>query len=165
MNDVPRFHRWVKASFATTRYERFMPVTVQGLGRLDKDLFKQDKKLLAGLDLYQDGGDPGAISYHLTLSYLWVLGVYEVLRSINQSCRNSGNKDDQIDSVLRKYERLRIPLAKFEPAKKHKDTDSKIAYPSINPQVGIAWQLGDDFHVSRADLSDSFLELLERKVL
>ena len=163
MNDEPRFDRWVRASFATAQYEKFMPVTVQGLGRLDHDLFGQDKLVLAGAGPFAPDGDLGALSYHITLSYLWVLGAYEVLRAINQRSKESGHSDQEVLQVLRQYERLRMPLAKFEPANRHKHTDSKIAYPALNPEHGVAWEVAANVFISRGALSGELLALLESK--
>jgi len=163
MNDEPRFHRWVRASFVTAQYEEFMPVTVQGLGRLDQDLFEQDELILAGGGAFAPEGDLGALSYHITLSYLWVLGAYEILRVINQRDMQSGHSDQEVLKVLRNFERLRMPLAKFEAARRHRHTDSKIAYPVLNSEHGVAWELADSVFISRGVLSGEFLALLESK--
>lgn len=163
MNDEPRFHRWVRASFVTAQYEKFMPVTVQGLGRLDQDLFEQDKLVLAGGGAFAPEGDLGALSYHVTLSYLWVLGAYEVLRAINQRGMESGHADQEVLKVLRQFERLRMPLAKFEAARRHRPTDSKIAYPALNSDHGVAWEVAENVFISRGVLSGEFLALLEAK--
>lgn len=163
MSDEPRFHRWVRASFATALYEEFMPVKVQGLGRLDQDLFEQDKLILAGAGAYAPERDLGALSYHITLSYLWVLGAYEVLRAINQRCIESGRSDQEVLQVLRQFERLRMPLAKFEAANRHRDTDSKIAYPALNSEHGVAWEVAENVFISRGVLSGALLALLENK--
>lgn len=156
-----RFGRWVKASYATAQYERFMPVTIQGLGKLDQDLVIQDRLLIAGLGPFALDGDPMELSRHLTLSYLWVLGAYEVLRAINQQCKESHGASPAVLHVLRQFERLRMPLAKFEPAYRHRNTDSKIAYPALNSEYGIAWEVAPDVFIPRGALSDELLALLE----
>jgi hypothetical protein len=56
-------------------------------------------------------------------------------------------------------ERLRIPLAKMESARKH-PTDNPIAYPAISREFGIAWQIAADVFISRRELSDKLLRLV-----
>ena len=105
--------------------------------------------------------DLGALSYHITLSYLWVLGAYEIIRSIRQRNKKAGLNDEKLTSLLRKFERLRMPLAKFEPANRHKRTDSEIAYPALNDLHGITWQISEEVFISRGELANEFLSLLE----
>lgn len=163
MNPSPRLHRWVSASFAAAPDERYMPVTIQGLGRLDHDLYAFDRQLLSATGVLHSDGDEGALSYHITLSYLWVLGAYEVIRAMKQR-KWGANKDDQaLVHLLRKYERIRMPLAKFEPARRHENTDSKIAYPVLNSEHGVGWQVAPEVFISRGELSDAFLSWLESR--
>lgn len=167
MIESDRFHRWVNASFVTARFENFMPITVQGLGRLDHDLVTGDARFLA-LSEEQCASETEslALNYRITLSYLWVLGAYEVVRTIDQRCREqdpslASATSKAILALKRQFERLRIPLAKFEPANRHRETDSKVAYPALNLDYGIAWQVVADTFIPRKVLSDSFLEFLE----
>ena len=161
MSSLPRFHRWISASYTAAKYETFMVVSIQGLGRLDHDLYEQDKLISENPEAFSLGGDLGALSYHTTMSYLWVLGAYEVIRSIRQRIKESGAQDEALTTLLRKFERLRMPLAKFEAATKHKESDSRIAYPAINLRHGIAWQVSESTFISRGELANEFLALLE----
>ena len=96
-----------------------------------------------------------------TLSYLWVLGAYEVVRTMHERAVAANDAmAGKIGNVKHRFERVRIPLAKMEPARRHKDTDSPIAYPAIHRDLGIAWQLTADEFVTRRELSDAMLELL-----
>lgn len=161
MSSLPRLHRWVNASHTAAKYETFMVISIQGLGRLDHDLYEQDKLISENPEALSLGGDLGALSYHITMSYLWVLGAYEVLRSIRQRIKESGSQDEALTTLLRKFERLRMPLAKFEAATRHKETDSRIACPALNSQHGIAWQVSESTFISRGELANEFLALLE----
>jgi hypothetical protein len=160
MGGNSRFERWVKASFVTARYESFMPATVQGLGQIDHMLYAEDQRLVSQAP---ENAEPSALTLHITLSHLWVLGAYEVLRTMHQRCREGSGVDESVRDLLRKFERLRVPLAKFEPAGRHRATDTKIAYPALNTQHGVAWQVADDVFIPRGQLSEEFLSLLERK--
>ena len=57
-----------------------------------------------------------------------------------------------------RMERLRVPLAKMGAAKRH-PTDNPIAYPAIDLELGIAWQVAKDTLISRHELPDALLEL------
>lgn len=165
--DVARYTRWVFASHPLGKVEAVLVDYAQGLGRLDSQLIVEEK---AFLDLSATGRATLEESIKFTdrlfISQLWVLGAYEVVRTLCQWCNEApdvfGAEANQKIKVLKeKFERLRIPLAKLEAAKKHKQTDSPIAIPCIHNELGIAWQLSENIFISRIDLSDSFLNLLE----
>lgn len=158
-----RLYRWVPASYAVACYEKYMPVTIQGLGRLDQDLHIYDQQLLAQAGSHSHGEPDGSLSYHITLSYLWILGAYEVVRTIRQRIKEAGETDSALNNLLRKFERVRIPLAKFEAARNHQKTDASTAYPVLNSLYGIGWQVSRDDFITRGELSDAFLLWLESK--
>jgi len=163
MIQKPRFERWISASFATAQYQVFLPVTVQGLGFLDEELFQKDRLITQGIG---SGTTPEAtlsFNRHLTVSYLWVLGAYEVIRTIKVRCKESKCPDPEVDRVYENFRRLRVPLAKLEAARGYKTTDAPIAYPALNSQYGIAWQIAEDVFIPRGSLSDDLLALLESK--
>jgi len=144
-----------------------MPITIQGLGRLDHDLVVGDARFLClSEERRATENESLALNYRITLSYLWVLGAYEVVRTIDQRCRENASaishETSKSASALKiKFERLRILLAKFEPAKRHRETDSKVAYPALNLDYGIAWLVEADTFISRKMLSDELLTFLE----
>ena len=160
--DTERNKRWVNVSHKLADFDQFLVVTAQGLGKLDSKLLKEDELLVRQEITSSPFGD---LSDHITMSYLWVLGAYEVVRSLDQRAREEANylsgQKESLKQLKWRFERLRIPLAKFEAAKKHSDTDSHIAYPSLNTQLGIAWQVSQDTWITRRELSDSMLELFE----
>lgn len=162
-----RFERWLKVSIGLARFDPFIPNLVQSLGKMDATLCEMDVSLV---EKYKQGGnaneDYELIQGHLTHSYLWVLGSYEVIRTLTQSIKENKSDDpaevlERFQNAKKRFARLRIPLAKFEAAKAHNKTDYKIAYPGFDYQVGIAWQVSDDVVISRQELSDLFLETLE----
>ncbi len=174
-----RFLRWVEASRALERIEPIMPLIAQELGQLDVELI-QDTQLL--IDLAAKSLSNASISREerayqaitadvifkdqLTLSYLWVLGAYELVRVIYLRCRDNpllpgSGLNAQITAAKHAFERLRIPLAKLESSRRHRDTDSPIAWPAIHREFGVSWLVAKGVLVSRKELSDSFLDLLE----
>lgn len=162
-----RFERWLKVSIGLARFDPFLPSLVQSLGKMDATLCETDVSLV---EKYRQGGnaneDYEMIQGHLTHSYLWILGSYEVIRTLTQSIKENKSDDpaevlERFQNAKKRFARLRIPLAKFEVAKAHNKTDFKIAYPGFAYQIGIAWQVSDDVVISRQELSDLFLETLE----
>lgn len=166
MIDQPRYAEWVRLSHRTARFEKFMVVTVQGLGKFDAKLIARDAEYLC---LSEKEREEFAVSLELTDrftdSYLWVLGAYEIIRAIDQRCRTDSSLVENsvpIRDAKHSFERVRIPLAKFEAARRFSDTDSTIAYPILSRDYGIAWQVADDVFISRRELSECFIELLRK---
>lgn len=149
------------------RFEPHLMPLVQQIGRLDVELMLAD---LEWVRIVRDekasiaSGD--ALQGHITQSYLWVLGAYELVRTLTQRMKEgsepvSKNVIDSFQSAKRRFTRLRIPLAKMEPASAHAAEDSHIAYPGVHQDYGVTWQLGPTTLISRRELSDSLLEALE----
>jgi hypothetical protein len=94
---------------------------------------------------------------------LWILGAYEVVRTLDQRARNRSLFDSQnrerIQSLKRRINRLRVPLAKLEPAGSNPD-DDPVPLPAYSEDHGVAWKLQDDLYLSRRELADSFLQVL-----
>lgn len=160
-----RTKRWVTASFGIAQFEHYLPVVIQSLGRLDVQLLARDEKLLAGLQ-NQSETEILNLNDSLTFSYLWVLGSYEVIRTICQRIQESPTSipskvATSFQALKTEIARLRMPLAKLEAAKAHRETDSSIAYPTITEGHGISWQLNKSTIITRYSLSESFLNALE----
>ncbi|WP_240995661.1 hypothetical protein [Pseudomonas viridiflava] len=68
---------------------------------------------------------------------------------------------ERINAARDRFGRVRIPLAKFEASPKYKTIDDHIAYPGLDLEYGIVWQLNQSEVISRQELSDVFLEVLE----
>ena len=166
-----RFLRWVNASHSLggqAMGEQLLVVAVQGLGRLDCELIAGDAlPLIPPRDRREAEIQGLQLQRRITLSYLWVLGAYELIRTL---ASNLTQRDPPVTpEILRSVRdardsisRLRVPLAKTEAAKAHRATDWSFAYPAVQPGRGIAWQIGPSTFVSRRDLSDLLLDTLER---
>jgi hypothetical protein len=75
--------KWIKLSQNLSSFENFLMVSVQGLGRLSLQLDEIDKKIVQDL---KNGKNPTIessliLTNAFTLSYLWVLGAYEAIRT------------------------------------------------------------------------------------
>jgi hypothetical protein len=161
---------WITGVNRAAQFEKHMIVAVQGLGALDRELTVFDRFLVSNIDAIYAYPDEQAVAHavqltrHLTLSYLWVLGAYEVIRSIDQRFFAADRKaldTYEIRVAKHRFSRLRIPLAKYE-AEGRSPGDSPIAYPVLNLQHGAAWQIAEDAVISREELGEVFLAMLER---
>ncbi|WP_159870820.1 MULTISPECIES: hypothetical protein [unclassified Raoultella] len=159
--DVERHKRWIMASFGMMKFNQWAMITVQGLGALDARLIKDDEGVVSTghpNNPFQDLGD------HIFISQLWVMGTYELIRTMSQDARKDASQLRpflcEINTLKNKINRLRIPLAKME-ASERNHNDSPIATPGYNIKDGISWQLNYDFWITRKELSDETLTLLE----
>ncbi len=67
-----------------------MVIVVQGLGRLDVSLREGDRLFLASFEENRNSVvESWKLSERFTLSYLWVLGAYELVRAICQRIREN----------------------------------------------------------------------------
>jgi len=165
--DDERFNRWVYSSFALGHVVQYMVPLVQGLGKLDSKLVYEDGEYLKLA--HEDRKHPDVtseVSERLTISYLWVLGAYEIIRTLDQRLREDPslakeNFRTRVNELKRRYARLRIPLAKLEPSREYQDVDGPIALPAMHTELGISWQISKSTYINRRELSDEFLLFLE----
>src|SRR5215467_12595649 len=115
-----RLQRWIDASFATGAVESFMVPLVQGLGRFDCRLIREDARFSA-LNREQSSSldESTRLSDRFTLSYFWVLAAYELVRTLDQRWRIGATTmpdefASRIAALTRRMERLRIPILKME---------------------------------------------------
>jgi hypothetical protein len=170
VNADERNERWLKVSIGLMRFEEHMMPLVQQLGRLDVRLIQADEtwpdRFFRAKLSYEDST---ALHEHITLSYLWVLGAYEFIRTLfDRVATDEAEKTPQeVRNILLEakhlFARVRMPLAKMEAASKFASEDNAIAYPGMKQGTGVAWQLNPNTVVTRQELSDVLLEALERR--
>lgn len=166
MEQELRVNRWIRASWAAQQFNVFMVFTLNGLGKLDQNLILDDERLVPTLITSNSDDVDMEFTYHLMLSGLWVLGSYEVVRSMEQKTRSevllAQDLRDALVNLKYDFERVRIPLAKFEPPKRYKATDTGVAYPGVNTESrSVTWEVSKNVWISRRELSDKLLSLLE----
>ncbi|MGB6603011.1 MAG: hypothetical protein WBE65_01765 [Steroidobacteraceae bacterium] len=172
LNPEERAERWLKVSIGLARFEeRMWPLLLQ-LGRIDVRLIQADE---TWSDRFLDGGlsgeDGANLHEHITLSFLWVLGAYEFVRTLCARVKTDAieKTPEEVRNVLlqvkHRFARVRIPLAKMEPASAFAGEDWPIAYPGLKRGVGVAWQLNPSTAITRRELSDVLLEALELRRL
>jgi hypothetical protein len=171
MDQVDRGQKWMLAAAGIGRTPHFAVMVIQGLGRLDIQLLREARDLNARLNSMPAA--PEVADYvarqdllegHLTLSYLWALGGYEVIRTIDQKAREgeldvSEEVRAEINAAKLLFERVRIPLAKMEPARRHKTTDAPFPAPELGAH-GVSWEVAPGVVITRDELSDALLNAL-----
>jgi hypothetical protein len=140
-----------------------MIAPTQDLGRFDYELMELDRQIAVG------GGEGILLALQenprrFGLSRLWVLGAYELVRCLDSHIQRSPRHETvrgDARALKRQFERLRMPLAKFETARNFPD-DWPIAYPGYEPQTSaVAWQVGENTFIQRNALSEDLLAFLE----
>lgn len=164
------YMRELRWQLATTAVHAIKPELVFLLGtlaRLDERLCLLDQKHAEMARAPRDAKlrDVPALLDAFGEAYLWVLGSYEAIRTLDQALREMGTTASQrwsaLNALKRKFERLRVPLAKVEPARRHASTDFAFPKPGLSDEHGIAWAIAQGVWVSRAELSDEFLATFE----
>lgn len=154
-------------SHRAAHFETFIVIAIQGLGKVDAQLTARDA---AFLKLPQGRRESievsGDLTERFTSSYLWVLGAYEIIRTLDQRCREDPSLvSEETARIIRdakhKFERVRMPLAKFKPARRFKETDTAVAFPALHREHGIAWCVADNVVVARKELSDCFMTVMQ----
>jgi len=168
MFDDERFTRWRRASHGLHLIESELVHTVQALGRIDADLFPRDVRYK---EIREDNNGTNdewreMAEHAVPMGYLWVLGTYEVIRTLDQMFRRGKDKFAAqqhlgTEALKIQFERVRIPLAKLEPAMRFKDTDDRFASPALILGRGLGWTVSKNVAIARGELSTQFLEFLE----
>lgn len=166
MLDQPRYAKWVNVSHGLDHILPDAATVIQGLGKLDAKLVHEDE-VFRGLTAEVRGSfeESLKLTERFTLSYLWVLGTYEVVRA---ACARVDKNLNMLPKSLAKrlktakleFARLRMPLAKFEAASSHR-TDFPVGRPAMHRELGISWRIASRTFISRRKLSDRWLTLLE----
>ena len=165
--DEGRYSRWRHASYGLYQIEPELVQTVQTLGRIDSDLFARDGRYR---EIRETGNGTAEewremAEHSAPMSYLWVLGTYEVVRTLDEMFRDVEKYPAQqplgSKQLKHVFERVRIPLAKLKPANRYRDTDNRFAAPALILGRGLGWTIADGVSIARGELSTQFLEFLE----
>jgi hypothetical protein len=157
-----RWSKWVSASMAWGRNDPDgVTVTrLQGLGILDAELYdinryEVEKRQNGLLTVYD----------HANIkSYLWVLGVYEFFRMMDDKIRKNpaianAKATQAISETKKVFARLRVPLAKLEESHKYKGKDYAVPKLGANEEQ-LAWQINDSEIIYYRGLSDLAIDTL-----
>ncbi|MBU1252522.1 MAG: hypothetical protein KJ905_00700 [Nanoarchaeota archaeon] len=161
-----RHSEWIKNSIGLMYIEMLLVGNAQGLGILDVELIEEFPKLKINSQL---DGDRLRKLRHVTISELWVMGTYELIRLINEINKKRNflneNSKEKLKKNLTIFTEVRTPLTKFQKQGKEKRLYSKIATKNLfYSDKGVGWNFYDGKKKEvfyRKDLGDLFLELLK----
>jgi hypothetical protein len=157
MTIAARYQRWVQSSYNASKYELDFLITVRELGRIDIALLRKDEKIMSTAAVATQKLDS-----HRTMSYFWTLGANDVVRTIQHRLGSNSVPPvcyAMVDNVKKIFEKISIPL---NAAKQQEACSIKIAYPIIHERHGTGWYVPEEGIVTRKELSDSLLAMLEQ---
>ena len=163
-----RIWRWQLVMIALNSIEPNLEFLLGTLAKLDEELYLRDQrhKVMAKDPSNRKLAEWADVQDAIGRSYLWVLGAYEAIRTLDQRFREMKSaalgRHRATNTLKHLFERLRVPLAKLEPSKRHIATDYSFPVPGIDNERGIAWEVSKGVVISRSQLSDEFLAILER---
>jgi hypothetical protein len=142
--------------------------SLTGLGRLDCALRSADIPYYKFINGGAKVGEPADVLIDFPcLSGLWILGMYEGLRTLSQKL----TKDSQlgkahpatvdVNLLKLKFARVRMPLAKFEAASKF-PTDHNYLSQSIGGPNRWGWVVADKTVIYRNELADDVLQIFDK---
>lgn len=158
-----RLKEWNELSYNLFDYSMYLSVYTQGLGQLDCELIALDqfmyendnKNIMDNIFNGKLGNEhhKKGVKLH-TLSNLWVLGVFEIVRIIGGCI-----KSDIVQETKKMFAEIRTPLAKLQAMGKK---DAQIAEPEwYFESKGFSWKISSDEKIYRIDLSNAYLEMLK----
>jgi hypothetical protein len=162
-----RQSRWLKASTAALLIKPEIHGIVRMLGKIDVKLHEEDIRYCAlPSDISSITSDQwNNMHDSIALSHLWILGAYELVRTLNQTLATATTSSKEVtDKCLRlkhEFERIRMPLAKLETPKHHHQTDYGVAYAAFDKTYGQGWMVSENDFITRDQLGRGLLEFLE----
>ena len=168
--DMARYHTWVTRSFRWIRdpaRDGGLPHHIQLLGLADAKLrgIRHNDLVDAQGEWATDANDIPLRDHVMIQGHLWVVGVYEFIRMLDERLRRDPSlaTDASVTAITATkwvFARLRVPLAKPEAEQRHAKHDYPVPLPGRGPH-GIGWHLNDSLIVYQEELSDAFMVMLE----
>jgi len=164
-----RYTEWIDNSDGLRYVDLLLIGNAQGLGILDVELIQEFPKIRIDSQLEEDRQKK---LRHITLSELWVMGAYELIRLIDNIIQNdkdtfSRETKQKLKDKLSIFTQVRIPLVKFKQRGKN-ELYSGITVPKFDLVNGLGWKIHysnkskiETKEVLRKDLGDDLLELLK----
>ncbi|NWA10209.1 hypothetical protein [Pseudomonas gingeri] len=159
--DDSRYQKWMMPLIYVQGFDMWFYEILNGLARMDAKLVAEDHWMTS----FPEGasrGDSDREKDHYTHSYLWVLGAYELIRTIWQQLNEGKHPHAKtFRKLVEDFEKVRMPLAKLESPRKFKG-NLPIARVAIARPEGVCWILSNKLVVSRIELSDLLIEALNK---
>ncbi|KVF67065.1 hypothetical protein WJ15_05125 [Burkholderia cepacia] len=159
--DKERLAQWGIPMILVQNVNKWMYEVLKGLARLDAKLVEEDR-WVARLPEHSQRTveDYDRLNDHFTMSQLWVMGAYELIRTFRQQLdKNEHPQLAMYRALVANFAKVRVPLAKLEAAKKFKGGHS-IARPGFAVGKGVGWVVSDDEFIRREELADELIHCL-----
>ena len=160
--------RWLVGAYKLAAHHGGFAHSLTGLGRLDCALRSADLPYYNFITGGAKVGEPvDVLTDFPCLSGLWIMGMYEGLRTLSQKLRNDARLAkahaavDDVNLLKLKFARVRVPLAKFEAASKF-PTDHDYLSQSVGGPAGWGWVVADRTVIYRNELADEVLRLFDK---
>lgn len=163
--DIDRHNQWVEISseikqFVNKDISLLAVMRIQSLGKLDSKIIHEESiitKTGKPSDLFGD------MSWFISLTDLWTMGSYELIRTLNAIINPNRSNGDYMNKALHElkneFENIRVPLAKFEPPKNRRNNAQiTMLWPAFIPNSGFGWCVSEQDIVKRVDLSNSMIK-------
>ena len=164
-----RISEWVEGSIGLRFIDMLLIGNTQGLGLLDSELIQEFPGIKEDLKSEEDRLKK---LRHITLSELWVMGAYELIRTIDEMA--SKRKEDlgvkiitKIKETLTKFTEIRVPLTKFQKSGQKELFSGLASKCEFDEKKGLGWKIIFSYKKKfetkvfyRKDLADELLELL-----
>jgi len=165
--DESRYLEWVRASRWLAHVHPMLVDLANGLGILDVRLIAKDARLQELFPTSTGRVEMPLELEHRVLSLLWLLGAYELIRTLSQRLREKPGARAleavrALVPVKLTLERLRMPLAKLEKARRGEESDFSMAFPVLDGAKGMGWVISPTGHIPRRKVADDLLEGLSR---
>lgn len=163
-----RYDAWMEDCAGLMSMEFLLLGNLQGLGILDIELIEEYPLVKEDA---QSEEDRIKKLRHITLSELWIMGAYELVRMIDIIADKRKPEMDKeikkkIKDTLASFTEVRIPLAKFQKRGQDRMFSGVASKYDFDKTKGIGWKIvssdrkGLETKVFyRKDLADSLLEL------
>ena len=156
-----RLRQWIDASGGMFLIDATLLADVQGLGRLDVELIKETERLKTKSKIY------GKTKLkHVTLSKLWILEAYNIVRLMTQITSSprdlliSKKTKSKILETKKEFEKIRIPLTKFQMPRRQFDILKKERPQKENRTFS---QYPDSFIDSSGEVGWKVYTMIERR--
>ena len=166
--DTKRHSEWIESSMGLMHVEMLLVGNAQGLGLIDMELIQDFPKINFQLEK-----ERLKKLKHITLSELWVMGAYELVRLIDEIVSKKQDKMNvetikKIKETLSLFLEIRVPLVKFQKAGQGELFSGIASKCEFDKDKGLGWKIifafGKKFETKifyRKDLADNLLELLK----
>ena len=165
-----RYSEWVESSSGLAFVDMLLIGNAQGLGLLDIELIQESPQIKMN---FQSEEERLKKLRHITLSELWVIGAYELVRVISEMISKrkekvGANIMGKIKETLTLFTEIRVPLVKFQKAGQRELFSGLASKCEFDENKGLGWKIIFSYKKKfetkifyRKDLADNLLELLK----